>query len=253
MKVVSALLTVFLIALTVGAQTSQANVAGNWLGTLELGASKLRLVLKISKSANGYSAKLDSLDQGATDLMIDSIVLDGSKLTFSGAQLGLSYEGTLKETSDEITGTFKQVLSDDVLAGIAFLKQRQEIDPKMIGLIGHSEGGIIAPLVAARSSDVAFIVLLADLGQRDASLGDLQKKLFEPVTANVKAMMAAYKSRWYRYFMTFDPAPILRRVKVPVLALNGELDMRCDGQVFSETEPFVPNQPDGCAFRVRED
>ncbi len=54
--------------------------------------------------------------------------------------------------------------AQDVLAGVAYLKTRKEIDPKRIGLIGHSEGGIIAPLVATRSSDVAFIVLMAGTG-----------------------------------------------------------------------------------------
>jgi pimeloyl-ACP methyl ester carboxylesterase len=52
----------------------------------------------------------------------------------------------------------------DVQAGIAYLKSRPEIDARAIGLIGHSEGGIIAPLVAARSADVAFIVLLGGTG-----------------------------------------------------------------------------------------
>ena len=54
--------------------------------------------------------------------------------------------------------------AEDVLAGIVFLKTRKEINTKRIGLIGHSEGGIIAPLVAARSADVAFIVLMAGPG-----------------------------------------------------------------------------------------
>ncbi|MGI8898237.1 MAG: alpha/beta hydrolase family protein [Pyrinomonadaceae bacterium] len=54
--------------------------------------------------------------------------------------------------------------AEDVLAGIAFLRTRKEINPKQIGLIGHSEGGIIAPLVAAKSRDVAFIVLMAGPG-----------------------------------------------------------------------------------------
>ena len=35
-----------------------------------------------------------------------------------------------------------------------------------------------------------------------------------------------YKSQWYRYFITFDPQPVLKNVKVPVLALNGELDLQ---------------------------
>jgi pimeloyl-ACP methyl ester carboxylesterase len=54
--------------------------------------------------------------------------------------------------------------ASDVRAGIAYLKSRPEIDGKAIGLIGHSEGGIIAPLVAAQSADVAFIVLMAGTG-----------------------------------------------------------------------------------------
>ena len=52
----------------------------------------------------------------------------------------------------------------DVMAGIEFLKKHQGINPKQIGLIGHSEGGLIAPMVAAQSNDVAFIVMLAGPG-----------------------------------------------------------------------------------------
>ncbi len=52
----------------------------------------------------------------------------------------------------------------DVLAGIEFLKSRKEINPKQIGLIGHSEGGLVAPMVASQSNDVALIVLLAGPG-----------------------------------------------------------------------------------------
>ena len=49
-------------------------------------------------------------------------------------------------------------------AGVEFLKGRTQIDRSKIGLIGHSEGGIIAPMAAARSKDVAFIVLMAGTG-----------------------------------------------------------------------------------------
>lgn len=66
------------------------------------------------------------------------------------------------------TGSTSQATSadfaDDVLAGVEFLKGRKEINASQIGLIGHSEGGIIAPLAASRSKDVAFIVLLAGTG-----------------------------------------------------------------------------------------
>ena len=52
----------------------------------------------------------------------------------------------------------------DALAGVAFLKSRPEIDAKKIGLLGHSEGGLVAPAAAVKSNDVAFIVLLAGTG-----------------------------------------------------------------------------------------
>ena len=52
----------------------------------------------------------------------------------------------------------------DALAGVDFLKSHGEIDPERIGLVGHSEGGIVASLAAAQSDDVAFIVLMAGPG-----------------------------------------------------------------------------------------
>jgi fermentation-respiration switch protein FrsA (DUF1100 family) len=54
--------------------------------------------------------------------------------------------------------------ADDALAGVAYLKGRKEVHPKQIGLLGHSEGGIAAPLAAVKSADIAFIVLLAGTG-----------------------------------------------------------------------------------------
>jgi len=52
----------------------------------------------------------------------------------------------------------------DVLAGVLYLKGRSEINAKRIGLIGHSEGGLVAPLAATKSADIAFIVLMAGPG-----------------------------------------------------------------------------------------
>ncbi len=52
----------------------------------------------------------------------------------------------------------------DVEAGIDFLKTRPEVDKQKIGLIGHSEGGMIAPLVADKRSEIKFIILLAAPG-----------------------------------------------------------------------------------------
>jgi pimeloyl-ACP methyl ester carboxylesterase len=68
--------------------------------------------------------------------------------------------GTAKSTGDFSKATTED-FATDVLAGIEFLKGRKEVNHKQIGLVGHSEGGIIAPLVASKSSDVAFIVMMA--------------------------------------------------------------------------------------------
>jgi pimeloyl-ACP methyl ester carboxylesterase len=65
----------------------------------------------------------------------------------------------------------------DVRAGVGFLKQHPRIDPKRIGLIGHSEGGLIAPMVAADSDDVAFIVLMAGPGITGEEILRLQSRL----------------------------------------------------------------------------
>lgn len=375
---------------------------GTWLGVLEAGGFKLRLVLKVTANADGkLAAKLDSLDQGANDLPIESITLEGGIVRFSAPNLGLSYEGKLNNENNEIVGELKQgpgtyaltfkrtekapalgrpqdpqkpypyseeevsyenktdsvklagtltlptakepvpavvlitgsgsqdrnetilghrpflVLADyltrrgiavlrvddrgiggsaagslkatsenyaeDVLAGVNFLKGRKEINAKQIGLIGHSEGGMIAPIAAMKSKDVAFIVMMAGLGQtgRDAILmqGDLltqasgmspettkqireiygqifdilkaepdssvaekkirdavithvaamtetHKREFAPVQQTINAQMKMYLSDWFRYFLLFDPAPVLEKVQVPVLALVGEKDLQ---------------------------
>jgi len=52
-------------------------------------------------------------------------------------------------------------LASDAQAALAYLKTRKEIDPAKIALIGHSEGAMIAPLIASRTKDVAWVVLLA--------------------------------------------------------------------------------------------
>ncbi|MDT3696430.1 MAG: alpha/beta hydrolase [Ignavibacterium sp.] len=65
----------------------------------------------------------------------------------------------------------------DVLAGVNFLKERKEIDKTKIGLIGHSEGGLIAPLAAVQSNDISFIILMAGPGVSGYSILALQNEL----------------------------------------------------------------------------
>lgn len=81
------------------------------------------------------------------------------------AVLRFDKRGVGQSTGDYPNATSAE-FADDVDAGIAYLKTRPEIDAGRLGLIGHSEGGLIAPMVAARDSSVAFIVLMAGPGIR---------------------------------------------------------------------------------------
>ena len=78
-------------------------------------------------------------------------------------------------------GDFKTATSadfaTDVESAITYLKTRKEINKKQIGLVGHSEGGLIAPMVASKSKDVNFIVLLAGTGIQGDKLLLLQQEL----------------------------------------------------------------------------
>jgi pimeloyl-ACP methyl ester carboxylesterase len=103
-------------------------------------------------------------------LLADTLTRRGiAVLRVDDRGVGGSTGNTARSTSDDFAG--------DVLSGITFLKSRSEIDAKHLGLIGHSEGGIIAPMVATRSEDVAFIVLMAGTGLPGEDIVQLQGQL----------------------------------------------------------------------------
>jgi pimeloyl-ACP methyl ester carboxylesterase len=382
---------------------SQKKLDGIWVGAIEVSGIKLRIVLKITQGpAETLTARMDVPDQGASDLPIDSVGIQGDLFHFEVKNLGVSYEGKLNNDSSEISGQFKQgpavypltlkrtdkaptlgrpqdpkkpypyteeevayenktdgvklagtltlprtkgpfpavllitgsgaqdrnetvaghrpflVLADhltqlgiavlrvddrgmggssrgsatatsenyaeDVLAGVEFLKNRTEINPRQIGLIGHSEGGVIAPMAAARSKDVSFIVLMAGTGlpgdeviqlqtelllraqgtsdegvrlTRDLFAGvfailknkddraTAEKQIREMLASKTAAMTEAqrqgiaqilttidtqlqqfYLTEWFRFFLRYDPRPTLKKLQIPVLALNGEKDLQ---------------------------
>ena len=153
----------------------------------------------------------------------------------------------------------------DAAAGVAFLQTVPQVNRHRIGLVGHSEGGIIAPIVAAQNPDVAFIVLLAGSGvpgdriivdqvrliaeadgatpEQAAAAAARQQAILELVkkgdNAQLRAMLreklpeaavgssiATLTSPWYRNFIVYDPATALRKVKCPVLAIAGSKDLQ---------------------------
>lgn len=173
----------------------------------------------------------------------------------------------------------------DALAAVQYLKSRPDLKNCKIGIIGHSEGGLIAPMVAAQSDDPDFIVLLAGPGLRGAEVllrqiqlvaeaegadkehiekavadnraafdlvltledtAQLRQKMTALVTQQYEQLPEAERksagpletyrqqalstvlSPWMRFFLRYDPAENLRRVKCPVLALNGEKDIQVE-------------------------
>jgi pimeloyl-ACP methyl ester carboxylesterase len=113
--------------------------------------------------------------------------------------------GVGKTTGGKLAEATTEDFMEDALACIAFLRGRKEIAAKQIGLIGHSEGGLIAPMAAVRSPDVAFIVLLAGPGLPGDEINLLQgelelkaakapKEAFESQRRLQKGMIAVLKA-----------------------------------------------------------
>ncbi len=206
-------------------------------------------------------------------------------LTRNGiAVLRFDDRGIAKSKGNFATATSAD-FATDALAAVEYLKTRKEVNSKKIGVSGHSEGGLIAPMCAVNSNDVSFIVLLAGpgvsgkdvivlqteliTGANGAKEEDVQKaknensrifnivaeesdslKMFNKLLAmynddiskmsdgekkkpenskeafdrNVKQIL----SPWFRFFIKYDPRPMLEQVTVPVLALNGGKDLQVD-------------------------
>ncbi len=178
---------------------------------------------------------------------------------------------TIGGSTGDVVHATSADFATDVAAGVAFLKTRPEIDAKKIGLIGHSEGGMIAPMVAAKDPAVAWIVLMAGPGIPGDTLlveqgrlialamgappatvaknSELNAKVYAAIKDSkdtgeahdkakalliaagmtdsaAEAAVAPAASDWFRFFFNYDPAPTLAKVRVPILAIDGSLDLQ---------------------------
>ena len=186
------------------------------------------------------------------------------------AVLRVDDRGTGKSTGKFETANTEDFASD-AEAGVQYLMSRDDVDAKHIGLIGHGEGAIIAPMVAVKMPQIGFIVLLAGTGvpgeevllaqteraeeaadvpgeqiKADKKIGkllydlvregksevELRKALFDlpekekPYITAWQRQLPALEAPWLRFFLSYDPAPVLEKVKCPVLALEGQKDMQ---------------------------
>jgi len=276
-----------------------SDIDGDWLGTLDTGMAKLRIVFHITNTEDGLMATLDSLDQGAKGIPVTTVTREGTSLKMEVKSIAGVFEGKISGDLGALNGTWTQmgnsfplvlkrvknaselerrrpqmpvkpypykeeevsfanqaagitlaasltippgkgpfpaavlitgsgphdrdetlmdhkpflVLADhltrqgivvlradkrgcgkstgnfaaativdfasDADAGVAYLKTRPEVDARKIGLIGHSEGGAVAPMSAAHNPDVAFIVMMAGIGVRGDELLPAQTRLIE--------------------------------------------------------------------------
>ena len=139
-------------------------------------------------------------------------------------------------------------LADDARAALEFLRGRGDIDPERLALIGHSEGGIIAPMVAAADPGLAGIVLMAGSSRtgreilsyqqtnavgRDSTLSPAEQDSLRAELA-ARTDSAARNTPWLRFFLDYDPLTTAREVGVPVLILQGATDRQVSAEQAEE-------------------
>jgi pimeloyl-ACP methyl ester carboxylesterase len=168
--------------------------------------------------------------------------------------------------------------TDDVIAGIEYLRSRSDICRDQIGIIGHSEGALIAPIVASdEGNEISFIVMMGGIGVKGSDLlikqtekilkvnGASETEISETVKKNrmyyqlamedtdsetLKAKLIAYDSemdegligmlqwQWFRTMLSINPESYLRRIECPSLAITGENDLQC---VAEQNLPAIEN------------
>ncbi|MCU7494153.1 MAG: hypothetical protein HF314_07665 [Ignavibacteria bacterium] len=120
------------------------------------------------------------------------------------AVLRLDDRGIGQTGGDAVNSTTADFASD-IESAVNFLKTRNDIDKSHIGLMGHSEGGLIAPMVASKRSDIAFIICMSGVGLKGDSLimsqfyyslknSGVSQKIFNEQSALQRKILKAAKS-----------------------------------------------------------
>jgi alpha-beta hydrolase superfamily lysophospholipase len=162
------------------------------------------------------------------------------------AVLRLDDRGT-GESGGRFAGSTTADFGDDVQDALAWLRVQPGIDATRLALLGHSEGGLIAPMVAVREPTLAALVLLAGPAWNGRRVLEYQnawaigKQLtgaaFDSTMAVAKKGIdsLATSDAWFGYFLGYDPLPAARRVVKPhVLLLQGETDRQVTAEQVDE-------------------
>ncbi len=147
--------------------------------------------------------------------------------------------------------------AEDLVSTVKWLAKRPDIDPRRIAVAGHSEGGAVGMIAAARETKIAALILIAAPGTAGSELVleqqrhvldllktpeaeqqakiELQKRIQQAVVTEKgwesipPDLRAQADSAWFRSLLLFDPAKVMPKIKQPVLIIQGDLDQ----QVFS--------------------
>ena len=150
---------------------------------------------------------------------------------------------TGRETLENATTTS---LAEDTRAQIAWLRSRKEIDASRIVVVGHSEGASIAAMIGASDPKLAAVVMMAGVAKRGADVSfEQQEDMLRSDTTMTEEMRASLREKqkeavktilaggdipgqkvnaWTREYFVYDPLPTVRKVKQPLLILQGERD-----------------------------
>jgi len=148
--------------------------------------------------------------------------------------------GSTGASADVTTEDFAR----DVLAALDFIKRVETVDPTRVGLIGHSEGGLIAPMVASQDDGVAFIVLLAGPGVRGDDLLRVQGKLILEAGGADEGTIAQTRLQQEKFFeLVLDDADeeTLREALRPMIKAQMAA-MGVEGEQTEQVERMIEAQ-----------
>ena len=154
------------------------------------------------------------------------------------------------ESGGSFAAATSRDFANDIRAAIAYLRLRSDVDARHIFLAGHSEGGLVAPMVALDEPQLAGIVLMAGPSrtgreillfqvrygiEHDTSMTQAKR---DSALAHVPTQVdsALNSNPWLKFFGAYDPIATAKRVKVPVLILQGGDDQQV---LASEAKPLA--------------
>lgn len=186
--------------------------------------SKRKPVVVLLVSGSGQQNRDEELMNHSPFLVIaDYLARQGvATLRYDDRATGASVGGDVKNATTE---DFMR----DAEAGLDFLRRQKAFSK--VGLLGHSEGGAIAFMLAARKK-TDFIVSLAGPGVKGDTLLVKQENCIQqlsgmPATMTVEQFRQqpeVQQMRWLQWFIDYDPSADIRKSRCPVFALNGDRD-----------------------------